>query len=283
MKYTLFCEWCLGNAQWFSHHKQVSQKLFIRFHRQEIDPKLPFLAQIHWEAVDRIIFISPKIRTFFLEQFPHLASKSEVIYNLIDTAAFRQPEDANSALHLGLLGMVPKLKAPHLAVEILEALHAQDDRFRLFIKGKEAKAYPWMKKKIAEGSYYEAFYQDLAKNPISTAISFDPFDKEVAAWFGKIGFILSTSEVEGSHQAVAEGMASGAIPIIRNWPGAEEIYPARYLFETVEQAVALIQKFRQPERYRQEATFAQDFARKHFDKAHIFPLYDQLFAGRRDV
>ena len=32
----ILCEWCLGNAVWYSNHKKRKQKLYIGLHRQEI-------------------------------------------------------------------------------------------------------------------------------------------------------------------------------------------------------------------------------------------------------
>ena len=44
------------------------------------------------------------------------------------------------------------------------------------------------------------------------------FGPDVGTWLRRIGFILSTSDDESFHLAPAEGMASGAVPVIRSWP-----------------------------------------------------------------
>jgi len=51
----------------------------------------------------------------------------------------------------------------------------------------------------------------------------------VAEWLQKIGFLLSTSDDESFHLSPAEGMASRAVPVIRPWPGADEIYDPRWV------------------------------------------------------
>ncbi len=96
-------------------------------------------------------------------------------------------------------------------------------------------------------------------------------------WFSKVGFLLSTSDHEGSHQVVAEGMASGAIPIIRNWDGANLIYPPKYVFETLEQAVHLLKKWKSPENYRNETEQVKEYAFVNFDRSQLVPIYEQLF------
>ena len=50
---------------------------------------------------------------------------------------------------------------------------------------------------------------------------FDPAGRDVAAWLRRVGFVLSTSDDESFHLAPAEGMASGAVPALLPWPGAE--------------------------------------------------------------
>jgi hypothetical protein len=43
--------------------------------------------------------------------------------------------------------------------------------------------------------------------------------------------MLSTSDDESFHVAPAEGMASRAVPVLRNWPGVETIYDARWIHD----------------------------------------------------
>jgi len=40
--------------------------------------------------------------------------------------------------------------------------------------------------------------------------------------------------------AVSEGMASGCIPLIRHWNGAERIYPMQYLYGNTHDMVARV-------------------------------------------
>ena len=58
---------------------------------------------------------------------------------------------------------------------------------------------------------------------------FDRFGPDVASWLRRIGFVLSTSDDESFHLAPAEGMASGAVPALLPWPGAETIYDPRWI------------------------------------------------------
>ena len=270
----IFCEWCLGNAEWYSHHKKENQLLLIRLHHQEIG--LAFLDNILWDKVDKIIFICQNNLRLFLEKFPHLKSKTILIYNVIDCNAFDVQKLPGAEFNLGFIGSSPMRKAPHIALEIFFRLKKIDKRYCLFFKGKHPWEYPWLWRRPEEREYFEKLYDSINNGPYSNSIVFDPHGNDIPEWFSKIGFLLSTSDHEGSHQAVAEGMASGAIPVIRNWDGADLLYPPKYVFKSVDEAISLIQTWKTPNHYLNESSFSKEFANLNFDKKVIITAYENL-------
>ena len=271
----VFCEWCMGNAEWYSHNVRDGQKLIIRFHRQEIETT--FLDRIKWERVHRIVFICQEMMDQMLRRFPSIKNRAVLIYNLVDCERFDIPKLPWAEFNLGLLGSAPELKAPHLAFEMLKILKQLDKRYTLFIKGKHPWEYKWLWQRPESRKYYENFYNGVNTSPYTNSIVFDPHGDDVPEWFTKIGFILSTSDYEGSHQAVAEGMASGTIPVIRNWKGASTLYPEKYVFNTVADAVELITKWNSPANYTTEHEEVREFAKTHFCALHIIKQYEKLF------
>jgi glycosyltransferase involved in cell wall biosynthesis len=277
----IFCEWSLGNAEWYSQHKRPDQPLVIREHLQGI--RLPFLDRIEWNNVDRFIFCARGMMQEFLATRPFMAARSELIYIPIDCAAFDQPKLEGANFNLGVIGISPKRKAAHLAVEIFERLKREDSRYTLFIKGKHPWEYPWLWRKADERKYYHELYAHIHASPYANSMVFDGFGADVSDWFSKIGFILSTSDFEGSHQAVAEGMAAGAIPVIRNWTGAELLYPERHVFSTVDQAVDAIRGLRDRQHYLAEGDASRSFAREQFDQDEICDRLERLFTELLDA
>jgi glycosyltransferase involved in cell wall biosynthesis len=263
----------------YSHNKRERQTLIVRLHHQELE--LEYLDRIDWDAVDAICFICEQNRRTFLSSRPHLAAKAKLIYNLIDIPTFDREKVADANFILGLMGTAPRRKAPHLALEILKRLRQVDGRYRLRIKGKQPREYDWLWRRPDERSYYERFDELLAESDLAGAVTFDDHGSDVPAWFSEIGFVLSTSEHEGSHQSVAEGMASGAVPVIRNWAGADELYPARHVFGSVDQAVKLIQSSNDPIARATEGEACRAFAANHFDATKIAGSYDRLIARLR--
>lgn len=271
----IFCEWALGNSVWYSENKQKRQKLVIRLHHQEIN--LPFLNQIRWENVDQIVFICPENMEIFLRRFPGMTSRTSLIYNLIDCADLSRSKLPGAPFNLGFIGSSPKRKAPHLSLDLFERLHREDDRYVLYIKGKHPWEYPWLLQREDERQYYEMLYHRIEHSPYADSIIFDPHGNDMPEWFSKIGIILSTSDHEGSHQAVAEGMASGALPVIRNWAGADKLYPPAYVIRNITEATAMVHGWNRSEQVYRLSCEARDFARENFDIPVITRQYEELF------
>ena len=277
----VFCEWALGNSVWFSRHKRPGQLLVVRMHFQEYQAGLPFLGQMDWDAVDAFVVICPAARDYMMEHYPSVKDRLHLLYNPLDIfGRFSVQRYPYSDFTLGYLGMVPFRKRPDLALDIFERCSAADSRFHLRIKGKRPQDYKWMLSRKDEMAHYAAFDASLEKSPHRNAVHFDEFDPEPGRWYAQCGFILSTSDYEGSHQSVAEGMAQGCIPVIRDWEGASPLYPSRYLWhETSEAAKAILSYRTAPWQYWQEAERCREYAVDNFEARSICLAYDAIFAA----
>jgi hypothetical protein len=232
---TIFCEWGLGNAVWYSQHKKAGQRLVTRLHLQEITTRHP--DQFKHAAIDAYIMVSPYWFEKFVHEFSLERKKCKMVYNLVDTELMDKPKTNDFKFHLGLIGDVPQRKRLDRALDIFEKLHSNNKKYKLFVKGKRPEEYPWMKSKFRkpEMDYYQTQYQRIEDMGWRHNIIFEGYGP-IDNWLQKIGFVLSVSDFESFHLSPAEGMASGAIPIILNWPGSESIYPDECIFNTVEQA-----------------------------------------------
>lgn len=238
---TIFCEWGLGNAVWYSKHKKLGQRLVTRMHLQEITTRHP--EKFTHQNIDAYIMVSP----YWLEQFAHDFSlerqKCKMVYNLVDTEFLNKPKSSEAIFNLGMIGDVPQRKRLDRALDIFEKLYQKDKRYKLFVKGKRPEEYPWMhsKAKAEEMAYYQQQYQRIKDNEWQDNVIFEghgPID----LWLQKIGYILSVSEFESFHLAPAEGMASGAVPIIYNWDGSDTIYDKKFIINSSTEAFKLIKK-----------------------------------------
>lgn len=279
----VFCEWALGNAVWFSKHKRPGQLLVVRMHFQEYHEKhLPFLSSMDWENVDSLIVICPDAYDFVKSEYPQWLHKVHYIPNPLEIARrFSCNRLPGAEMSLGLLGIVPWRKRPDLGVQIQKGAQHKGLDMDLHIKGKTPHDYPWMKGPRFEDDLkkYSNFFDQIKDDKSEGTVVFDGFDPEPGRWYSERGFILSTSDFEGSHQAVAEGMAQGCIPVIRNWQGAAALYPKEFVWNDVEEATTLISACLQsPREYWKQVEKCREFAKDHFDADDIFLKYEELFA-----
>lgn len=239
----IFCEWGLGNAVWYSKHKKAHQKLIVRMHLQERETEHP--ANYTMDNIDQIIAISP----YIFEEFHRVCGipreKMTMIYNMIDTAQYRRKKTVDSRYNIGVCGILPSRKRMDLTLDILEKLWQKDKRYRLYVKSRMPQDLPWLMQREDEKMYYDAIFKRIEDAPWKDAVIFDEHGDDVPEWMRKIGFMLSTSDFESFHLAPMEGMASGSVPCVLHWPGAETIYPEEHIFETTEDIAEYIGSYKQ--------------------------------------
>lgn len=239
----IYCEWMLENAVWYSTNKFKEQNLIVRFHRQEIETTYPKKVIIN--NVNQVHFIAPLVMRDARQQFWNGNNVGILRENYIDAEALNKPKFTNAKFTLGVVGIVPKMKRIDKALDLLEALRKKDDRYILRIKGKLPSDYHWMKSRKDEMSYFDKQFQRIeASEYLRGAVLFDGHGNDMEHWFRNIGYLLSFSDFEGCHLSAMEAMGSGAIPLISNWKGADEIYPKKYIFKDIASICHFLKKCR---------------------------------------
>jgi len=224
------CEWCGPNAVWYSKHKRRGSRLLVRLHRFELAS--PYPAQVKIGAVNQVVCVSRHYARLTREKTGWPEAKVVMIPNAIDVAQLDRPKLDGARFHLGLIGIVPSRKRLDLALDVLEELRREDDRYLLFIKSGMPWEHWWVWQNPAEREHYASTLRRVQRSPLLRgAVVFDDAGPDVAAWLRRVGFMLSTSDDESFHVAPAEGMASRAVPVLRHWPGAETIYDTRWLHQ----------------------------------------------------
>ena len=277
----IFCEWCCANALWYSKNKKTNQKLFIRLHKFEIN--LDYIFNINWGNVDKIIFIAPFIQKEVENKLKNInnfnTKKSILIYNYSKTISSNIKED-NFQYNIGILGYIPKWKRLDLSFDLIEKLVKKDKRFKLHIKGQNYKNYEWIARDKNECEYFENLDQRIQN--LKDNIIFYPHDNKIGEFFNKIGYITSFSDIEGSHQALPEGMSCGTIPLISggytNDYGAGLMYPERFNHNNINDLVEKVYEYSlNPKIIKYEQEYCNDFVKDDFKVNSIKEKYDQLF------
>ncbi|HTS14839.1 MAG TPA: hypothetical protein VMH24_04170 [Candidatus Sulfotelmatobacter sp.] len=224
----VICEWFGPNAVWFSAHKRPGQRLIVHLHRFELYRPWPGQARI--EAIDQVVCVSQHFARVALQRTGWPGTKVGVIPNYVDDRQLDRPKLEGARFHLGMIGIAPALKRMDLGLDILAALRRDDPRYQLFVKTKMPWDYPGIWARLEERRAFEAVLRRVQMDPaVRHAVTFDAFGPNVPAWLRRIGWVLSTSDGESFHLAPADGAASGAVPVIRAWPGADTIYDPRWV------------------------------------------------------
>jgi glycosyltransferase involved in cell wall biosynthesis len=281
---TVFCEWALGNTVWYSRNKRPHQQLVARVHSQEIFR--PYLKMVDFSNVDRLIFVGQHILDIAARDHGVPAEKSIVIPNAVDVTGLSRDKDESARFNLGFVGMVPAQKHVDKALDVLKRLRETDDRYRLFVKGKQPEDFPWMSSRPVEMQYYEEqrlrIESDVA---LKGAVIFDPHGNDMADWYANIGVVLSTSDFESFHLTLADGAASGAVPVSLAWPGADQIYPTSWLHaDTNAMALYILEVCQYEDEWRSTSAAARDFVTDRFDqRLCLRALTGQVLAGDSEL
>jgi glycosyltransferase involved in cell wall biosynthesis len=236
----VLCDWCERPAVWLSRCLPLRTALCVRLHSHEAHSPFPLL--VDWRRVSDAIFVADHIREY-LDETVRISARvrTTVLAPAHRVADFEGAKRAEARWTLGMIGYNSPRKHPLLALEILAALRRRDRRWRLRLIG-----HPFGRAHGAESDplYARAFRRAIAAWGLSESVSVSPFTSNLRPWLSRVGFILSTSEREGTHEGVAQGMSSGAIPVVRRWPvyrsmsAAERRYPTAIHFDTAQEAAA---------------------------------------------
>ncbi|ASU85508.1 glycosyl transferase [Nocardiopsis gilva YIM 90087] len=226
----VICEWCGPNALFYSQHKRPGQRLVVRLHRFELYAEWPRKLDI--DKVDAIICVSPHYASLTRELASWPADKVVTLPNWVDDRQLDRPKLPGAEFTLGMIGIAPSRKRLDRGLEVLAELRRRDPRYTLAVKSKQPWDYWWIWNRPEEREYYERVYRTVQRDPLlAGGVVFDPFGPDVATWLRRVGFMLSTSDDESFHLAPAECAASGGVPAVLSWPGADTIYSRRWLHD----------------------------------------------------
>jgi glycosyltransferase involved in cell wall biosynthesis len=275
----LICEWCLGNAVWYSENKRAGQKLIIRLHLFERNEDYPW--DVDMENVDSMIFVGPHIRREAIAKFgweKWAETKLKVIPNYVNTAAFDLPKSPGARFNIGMVGILRPRKRLDFALDIIEKLRREDDRFHLYVKGKTHREYRWLRPE--EIRYYE-HQMDRIKGSalLKDAVHFDGWGSDMPEWYSKIGFVLSVSDFESFHLAIAEGAASRGVPVALKWEGVEEIFPQDWSYNTTDEIANAILDIVGSDRFEEIGASRHAYVKENFDIERIARLWLDVIEG----
>lgn len=232
------CEWAGPNAVWFSQRVRPDQRLVVRLHMFEF--RGAWLADIDVSRIDALVVVSDVTRRRVTEAMDIDSDRIHVIPNAVSFRDLARPGREGRSFRLGMVGIVPLLKRPDRAIDLLARLRARDDRFTLHIRGRMPWEYPHVWRKPLEREGYLDLFARLGASGLREAVAFEPFGADMGTWYTKIGWMLSPSSTESFHLAPVEGMVSGAVPVVWDRDGAKGVFGERWVVSDAEGAAQRI-------------------------------------------
>ncbi|MEV0891290.1 glycosyltransferase [Promicromonospora sp. NPDC050262] len=258
----VFCDWLLGNATWYARHVRPEQVLVVRGHRFELERNFGFDPVL--DRVDRFYSVSVKTLEDFLQVFPIPRSRARLLANWVDVDSYAVADDPERVYRLAIVGAVPERKGMLRALQVLADLRASDERFHLHVYGKAAHEVDWIWKDDAERDYFERCDRFVEQHELAPAITYHGW-ADMRSELATTGWVLSTSEDESFHLAPAEGFAAGGQGLVLDWPGAEYVYPPRFVFRSVDEMVSYVEKNLDADTYVEGVAEGREFVVENYD------------------
>lgn len=278
----VFADWADKGAMLASMFAPPDAKLVIRFHGVDSLSVWQFL--IDWSRVTDVVFVSEHLRRTVIGHLGDQLTdvRQHVMGHALDGSRFDRVTNPSAPRTLGLVGWGQRVKDPLWALEVLAALRADNPDWRLKLIGPD---FPSAPNRMSERAYAEAFRERALRPDIRSAITYVGYTRDVASHVADVGFALSTSLRESWHIGVVEMVASGAVPVIRDWPvyrdhgGAASLFPEDWIVQTPEEAASRILAHADHGVWRTAADTARQYVFDAFGSGSAAAEYRRIILG----
>jgi glycosyltransferase involved in cell wall biosynthesis/ubiquinone/menaquinone biosynthesis C-methylase UbiE len=203
--------------------------IFVRAHRLEMySPE--YLQGLPWNKVSTLFFIADHVRARFCEALqaaqPH---RVVVLPHVGIDGSFWVPDPElrqwEPPWRIVIAGNIVPKKRIYTAVQMLRDL---PEDFTLSIRG-SCSMPGYGNAEYAQNITDLIMDLGLMKR-VDADKSLPP--EQLREVYQRSHFVLSASNEEGCHTAVAEGMACGCVPLVNAWRGADKVYPPEWVWRS---------------------------------------------------
>ncbi len=220
----LWLEWADGKSWTFlgicSRSPNLKNtKVLLRLHRYELfTPRtlhlISELPQEYIDRIDKLVFVSKAVQEIGIKTFPWMKD-SVVVPNLIDHTKFPFT-DRERGFNIMMLGRMSYVKNLPLALSMFQELCKIDSRYRLHIVGE-----------ISEPELLYYLDNFLIKTTTTNIRCHGKIDNDKLPKFMEgMHYLLCASVFESQGMGILEAMCCGLKPVVFDFPGAENMFPA---------------------------------------------------------
>lgn len=252
--------WSDWFLKYWSNQEKAKDKKYIAFLRSyEIwDTNNPW--EINWDNIDHLIFVNPLIQQCFLDNVKEnikgeFSTPTHFIPNGIDLDEWKFI-DRKPNKKIAWVNDLSHKKGIQLLAQF--AFHIPYN-YSVFLAG-------------SQGDVRRSFYFNYITTAMRTRDRIAPIRRydNVQEFLKDKSYALCTSIVEGHPNSLLEVMACGLKPIIHNWPGALSLFPEKYVYNTIEEAVEMLKGDYNSAEYR-------GFIEERYEMNRVYPQIEGLF------
>lgn len=178
----------------------------------------------------------------FQQKFNIPMSKMRLFPHYADDTIYSTHKPKESRFNVGIVGILPSLKGYKRSLELLNKLRKQDPRFRLHVIGKLPQDLSWVRSDKNEMDYYRDCYSYIQEHALADHVVFGGFLPQ-AEIYKNLSYLLSLSDIEAFHTAIAEGSCAGCMCLLLNsWEGVYHVYPKEYICSSLDELAERILK-----------------------------------------
>lgn len=281
----VFIDWADRGALAVLMHVPAGVRVSLRIH--SMDALSCWIHLIDWSRVANLVLVSDHLRDTVVRLLgDRLADTAvHVVPNAVDTGRVPQEKAPGHRRRLIAIGWAQPVKDPEWALELLARLRREDPQWRLVLVGTD-----FVPGTVASGAAYAARFRERLTAPeVCGGVEFVPATSDIAPHLASAGFVLSSSRRESFGLGLVEGAASGAVPVVRNWPvfanldGARRLFPDEWVVDSVEAAAERVLALsEEPAWERESAAVRAEVARRFLDVAPARVLADLALGGPAD-
>ena len=271
-------EWATALAALVSRMDHAGTRVVVRLHSYEAFSQWPHLTS--WANIDDVVFVSDHLRDLAVAAVPGLsgptAPRLHVIPNAMPLQRFVRLKEHYARFTLALVGASKVVKDPRWAIEVLRLVRRHDERYRLLLVRGDVQDVS-----AATHEYVEELERDLAELEPLGAVERVGHTDDVPTVLEEVGVVLSSSVRESFHLGLVEGVASGALPVVRDWPffpgAARQLFPADWVVGSPQEAAERILDLTADERpWRSATTAAAEHVLEKWDWTVVRQEYERL-------
>lgn len=216
-------EWCTDTVVKVSNLPKTCKNI-VRLHHFEAYTSWP--KEVNWENIDVLILDgNTHVKDALLAQVPNIESRTRIVTipNGVNLDKFNFTK-RDAGRNIACVGYLNVRKNPMLILQCMQKLHYINPEYRLFFGGS------------FEEPMLEQYLRHMTKVlDLESVVFFDGWQRDIVSWLADKQYIVSGVIGESQGMGILEAMAAGLKPVIHNFPGAEQIFGTKYLFNIAEQ------------------------------------------------